>query len=67
VLNRDGEIQQRRGRTPVPGLYVLGQRFQHHRSSNFIGGVGRDAAFVADRITGRSPATDRHSCARAGN
>jgi hypothetical protein len=27
---------------------VLGQRFQHYRSSNFIGGVGRDAAFVAD-------------------
>jgi putative flavoprotein involved in K+ transport len=53
VLDRRGEIRQRRGRTPMPGLYVLGQRFQHHRSSNFIGGVGRDAAFVADRIVGR--------------
>ena len=27
-----------------PGLYVLGQRFQHYRNSNFIDGVGRDAA-----------------------
>ncbi|TWP50492.1 pyridine nucleotide-disulfide oxidoreductase [Lentzea tibetensis] len=53
VLDRHGEIRQHRGRTPAPGLYVLGQRFQHHRSSNFIGGVGRDAAFVADHITGR--------------
>jgi putative flavoprotein involved in K+ transport len=65
VLDRSGEIRQRRGRTPVPGLYVLGQRFQHYRSSNFIGGVGRDAAFVADHILGRhhaactaAPATD---------
>jgi putative flavoprotein involved in K+ transport len=50
VLDAAGELRQRRGVTPVPGLYVLGQRFQHHRSSNFIGGVGRDAAFVADHI-----------------
>ena len=61
VLDRAGEIRQRRGRTPVPGLYVLGQRFQHHRSSNFIGGVGRDAAFVADHIAGRH----RAACASA--
>jgi len=63
VLDPSGEICQRRGRTPVPGLYVLGQRFQHYRSSNFIGGVGRDAASVADHIAGRHPATC--ACARA--
>jgi putative flavoprotein involved in K+ transport len=63
VLDSSGEIRQRRGRTPVPGLYVLGQRFQHYRSSNFIGGVGRDAASVADHIAGRHPATC--ACARA--
>ena len=62
ALDPSGEIRQRRGRTPVPGLYVLGQRFQHYRSSNFIGGVGRDAAFVADHIAGRHPT----ACARAG-
>ncbi len=50
VLDASGEIRQRRGVTPVPGLYVLGQRFQYRRSSNFIGGVGRDATFVADHI-----------------
>jgi putative flavoprotein involved in K+ transport len=62
VLDHSGEIRQRRGCTPVPGLYVLGQRFQHYRSSNFIGGVGRDAAFVADHIAGHHPA----ACAPAG-
>ena len=52
VLDDHGEIRQRRGITPVSGLYVLGQRFQHRRSSNFIGGVGADAGFVADHIAG---------------
>ena len=40
--------------TPVPGLYVLGQRFQHYRNSNFIDGVGRDAATVADHLARRT-------------
>jgi putative flavoprotein involved in K+ transport len=54
VLDERGEIRQRQGVTPVPGLYVLGQRFQHHRRSNFIDGVGRDAAFVADHLAQRT-------------
>jgi putative flavoprotein involved in K+ transport len=66
VLDRDGEITQRQGRTPVPGLYVLGQRFQHRRSSNFIGGVGRDAADIADSIVGLHPTHHGASRARAG-
>jgi putative flavoprotein involved in K+ transport len=57
VLDRAGEIHQRRGLTPVPGLYVLGQRFQHRRDSNFIDGVRHDAAYVAELICrGRQPA-----------
>jgi putative flavoprotein involved in K+ transport len=54
VFDAHGEIRQVRGVTPIPGLYVLGQRFQHFRSSNFIHGVGRDAAFVADHVARRS-------------
>jgi putative flavoprotein involved in K+ transport len=50
VLDRQGEICQNRGVTPVPGAYVLGQRFQHYRNSNFIDGVGRDARYVAEHI-----------------
>jgi putative flavoprotein involved in K+ transport len=53
VLDGAGEIRHRRGVTPVPGLYVLGQRFQHRRNSNTIGGVGRDAEYVADHIMTR--------------
>jgi putative flavoprotein involved in K+ transport len=54
VLDDRGEIRQRRGVTPVRGLYVLGQRFQHTRRSNFIDGVGRDAAFIADHLARRN-------------
>jgi putative flavoprotein involved in K+ transport len=50
VLDAQGEIIQRRGVTPLAGLYVLGQRFQHRRDSNFIDGVRHDAAYLACRI-----------------
>lgn len=53
VLDLHGEIRHHRGRTPVPGLYVLGQRFQHRRNSNSIGGVGRDAEYVANHLMTR--------------
>ena len=56
VLDEHGEIRQDRGVTPVPGLYVLGQRFQHHRNSNFIDGVGRDAGFIADHLVSQRAA-----------
>jgi putative flavoprotein involved in K+ transport len=44
------ELAHRRGVTLVPGLYVLGLRFQHRRSSHLIGGVGHDAQYLAGRI-----------------
>lgn len=53
VLDRHGEIGHRRGVTRVPGLYVLGLRFLHRRDSSFVGGVGRDAQFVAAHLTRR--------------
>jgi putative flavoprotein involved in K+ transport len=53
VLDPHGEIVQRRGVTPVTGLYVVGQRVQHRRDSNFIDGVRHDASFVARHIAGR--------------
>jgi putative flavoprotein involved in K+ transport len=59
VLDEAGEIRQHRGATPAPGLYVLGQRFQHFRSSNFVHGVGRDAAYVALHLAHRLALTTR--------
>ena len=53
VLDARGEIVQRRGITPFPGAYVLGQRLQHRRSSSFIDGVGRDAEYIASHIATR--------------
>ena len=54
VLDRAGEIRHRRGVTPVEGLYVMGQRFQYRRDSNFIDGVRHDAAYLAGHIATRA-------------
>jgi putative flavoprotein involved in K+ transport len=50
ALGRDREIIQRRGTTPIPGLYVVGQRFQYRRDSDFIDGVRHDAATIVWQI-----------------
>jgi putative flavoprotein involved in K+ transport len=50
VFDEAGEIVHRRGVTRIPGVFVLGLRFQHRRKSHFIGGVGEDAAFLAEVI-----------------
>jgi putative flavoprotein involved in K+ transport len=59
VLDADGEIVHRHGITPVPGLYVLGLKFQRRRMSHFIGGVGADAAWIADRIADSAAAEQK--------
>ena len=55
ILDSRGEILHRGGITPIPGVFVLGMHFQRRRNSAFIDGVGRDAAFLAERIARRSP------------
>ena len=50
VLGDDGGIRHDRGVTAVPGLFVLGMRWQSRMTSHQIGGVGADAARVAERI-----------------
>ena len=52
VRDAAGELIQRGGMTPAPGLFALGLYFQRTRSSHAIGGVGADAAMIAARITG---------------
>lgn len=51
VIGTDGDIAQRRGVTPSPGLYVVGMRFQHRRSSAFLDGVRHDARDVVGHMT----------------
>jgi len=50
VLDRHGQIAQSRGVTSVPGLYVVGLKFQYRRNSSFIDGVASDARFVAAHV-----------------
>jgi putative flavoprotein involved in K+ transport len=50
VLDARGELVHREGVTPAPGLYALGLRFQRVRRSHFLGGVGADAARIAEAI-----------------
>jgi putative flavoprotein involved in K+ transport len=53
VLDERGEIRQRGGITPEPGLYVLGIRFQRRKNSNFIDGVGNDAEELSRHLAER--------------
>ena len=50
VLDATGELLHREGVTPAPGLFALGLRFQRTRKSHFLGGVGDDAARIAEHI-----------------
>jgi putative flavoprotein involved in K+ transport len=59
ITDRSGAIRQYRGVTPAPGIYIVGQRFQHRRDSGFIDGARRDAWTVVRHLTtGRLPAMD---------
>ncbi len=52
AMGDDGDVSHDRGRTSVPGLYVLGMRWQSRMTSHSIGGVGHDAAFLVTEIAG---------------
>ena len=55
VFESDGEPRQTSGLVDgEPGLYFVGQHFQHSVSSTMIHGVGRDAAFIVRAIRERS-------------
>jgi putative flavoprotein involved in K+ transport len=50
-LDSCGRLANERGAvTGQPGLYVLGQEFQHMFNSHTVGGVGKDAAYVVQQL-----------------
>ena len=51
ITDAAGHVRQRRGVTPAPGVYVVGQRFQHRRDSGFIDGARHDAHAVVAHLT----------------
>lgn len=50
VLDERGRPVHQRGVTSAPGLYFLGLKWQTRNGSSLLGGVGRDAAFIASRV-----------------
>ena len=55
VFGQDGYPVQHRGVVDVaPGLYFLGLPFQHTFASAVIGGVGKDARYIAEHIADRA-------------
>jgi putative flavoprotein involved in K+ transport len=58
VTGADGWPEQERGVVPgVPGLYFVGLIFQFAFASMLVGGVGRDAEYVARRVAARAGRT----------
>ena len=54
VVDERGRPRHRRGVVAgAPGLYFVGQRFQHRMTSALLGGVGADAAFIAEQVARR--------------
>ena len=53
VFGEQQELHQERGVTSEPGLYFLGLDFLYAFTSENVGGVGRDAKYVAKRINSR--------------
>jgi len=50
ITGPDSSIQQYRGVTAAPGMYVVGQRFQHRRDSAFIDGARHDAEAIVRHL-----------------
>lgn len=54
VFRDDGSPRHTRGVvTEAPGLYFVGLPWLHHPNSSLIGGVGRDAEYIATHKTDR--------------
>ncbi len=71
VTGEDGWPLQKRGVVAsAPGLYFVGLPFLYSGASSLLGGVGRDARFIADRIAERTEESrvgrDARAAVRAG-
>lgn len=54
AFDASGNPRHERGvSSEIPGLYFVGLRFQYRLTSSLLGGVGSDAAYVAEQIVRR--------------
>jgi putative flavoprotein involved in K+ transport len=52
IFDAQNEPVQRRGVTSAPGIYFLGLKRQYKMKSSLLSGVGEDAAYLAEYISG---------------
>jgi putative flavoprotein involved in K+ transport len=63
-LDSSGRLGTDRGAVKdQPGLYVLGQEFQYMFNSHTVGGVGKDAAYVVQRLDCESDSSPKDRAA----
>ena len=55
VFDENGRAVHERGVTSSPGLYFLGQLWQHTRGSALLGWVKDDAAYIAEKVAALRP------------
>jgi putative flavoprotein involved in K+ transport len=55
VFDENGRAAHERGVTTSPGLYFLGQLWQHTRGSALLGWVKDDAAYIAEKVAAFRP------------
>jgi putative flavoprotein involved in K+ transport len=55
VFDEGGRAVHERGVTTSPGLYFLGQLWQHTRGSALLGWVKDDAAYIAEKVAAFRP------------
>jgi putative flavoprotein involved in K+ transport len=51
ALDERGQLLQRRGITPVPGLVTIGRSWQYTTGSALLGFVQHDAAWLVEHLT----------------
>jgi putative flavoprotein involved in K+ transport len=54
AFNQHGQPEHNRGVAPEPGLYFIGLFFLSSAASSLVGGVGRDAEYIARHIAART-------------
>jgi putative flavoprotein involved in K+ transport len=57
VFDQDGQPAHSRGITAEPGVYFIGLFFLSSAASSLVGGVGRDASYIAQHIAARPSTT----------
>jgi putative flavoprotein involved in K+ transport len=67
VFDESGRAAHERGVTTSPGLYFLGQLWQHTRGSALLGWVKDDAAYIADKVAAFRPTAPSQPALTATN